>query len=106
MTLTLKIATQFVQATMRLTMRHHHKASYQVWLQKVQWFRQYLLDKAQTLTEGQMDIVIPAYPPPPFPPTYLFLRWDVGRGRKGGVGREGGGGGGRNKKSQVQKFKF
>jgi len=44
--------------TLHLRMMHHHT----VWLQKVEQFRRYLLDKA--MTEGHKDMVISATPPP------------------------------------------
>ena len=49
--------------TLHLRMTHHHT----VWLQKVEQFRRYLLDKA--MTEGHKDMVISATHPPT-PPYY------------------------------------
>ena len=50
---------------------------YQVWIQKVELFRGYLLDKARqtdTRGDGHKDTAIPVYLPPPLSPPPAFLR--------------------------------
>ena len=56
--MTFKLATQFF---LHSTLAHGDTPSYQVWLQKVEWFRRHSLAKAQT--QGVTDTVITVYTP-------------------------------------------